>query len=286
MTVTAILFLLPSLIGFIIFVFVPAISAFLLSLTAWDGFGVPKFIGFENYRYLLEDETFLISFKNNIVYTICYVPLTLLFALLIALGLNRELKGMSFFRCVFFLPHITAMVAVAMIWRILYNPSQGVFNSFLRVMGVVNPPGWISSSRWALYSVILMASWKSCGYYMIIFLAGLKNISRQLYEAASLDGATVFQQFRFITRPMLTPTIFMVSILSVISSFKVFDAINIMTDGGPGRATNVIVFNIYREGFKNSQFGYASSMAVVLFIIIMIITLIQFRSEKKWVSYL
>ena len=278
-------FLLPNLLGFLMFTLFPAIAVFVLAVMDWDGFGTPEFVGLKNFINLFNDQTFRISFVNNLIYTVSYVPLTILLGLLIALGLNREFKGLGIFRCIYFLPHITAMVAVAMVWRVLYNPSAGVFNNALRALGVENPPAWISSSDWALFSIILMASWKSCGYYMVMLLAGLKGIPAQLYEAAQLDGATSWQQFIHITRPMLTPTIFMVTILAVISSFKVFDAINIMTQGGPGRSTNVIVFNIYREGFQNLRFGYASAMAVILFIMILVVTLVQFRGEKRWVSY-
>lgn len=278
-------FLLPNFLGFLCFVLIPAISAFIISFTKWDAFGSPKFIGLDNYVKLFFSETFKISLKNNIIYTLCYVPLTMLFALLTAMGLNKKLKGLSFFRCIYFLPHITAMVAVAMVWRVLLNPTKGPINLFLMRMGVENPPGWITSPKWALFAVIFMASWKSIGYYVVLMLGGLKGIPQDLYEAASLDGANSWQQFLHVTWPMLSPTTFMISVLAIISSFKVFDAINIMTEGGPGRSTNVIVYNIYKEGFKNLNFGYASSMAIILFLMILVVTLIQFKGEKKWVEY-
>lgn len=280
------LFLLPNFIGFMAFVFIPAISAFVLAFTNWDAFSTPAFVGIDNFKRMFGDETFRISFVNNLIYTFSYVPLTIFLALLLALALNCNLKFLHFYRVVYFLPHITAMVAVAMIWRMLYHPQYGPINMFLMSLGIENPPGWISDSKWAMFAVILMSAWKSCGYYMVILLAGLKGIPRQLYEAAEIDGANILQRFRHITWPMLSPTMFFVLIVSVISSFKVFDSINIMTEGGPGRSTNVLVFYIYRVGFRDFNFGYASAIALVLFVMIMTMTVIQFRGQKNWVEYM
>lgn len=280
------LFLLPNFIGFLCFVFIPAIAAFVLSFTKWDAFTPPSFIGFDNFIKMLGDETFHISFINNLIYTLGSVPLTLFLSLIIALALNQNLKFLNTFRVIYFLPHITAMVAVAMIWRMLYHPQFGPINMVLMDLGIKNPPGWISSSSWALFSIILMSAWKSCGYYMVILLAGLKGIPRHLYEAAEIDGASAWERFWNVTWPMLSPTMFFVLVVSVISSFKVFDSINIMTQGGPGRSTNVLVYYIYKLGFQNYDFGYASAIALVLFAMIMIMTVIQFRGQKKWVEYM
>jgi multiple sugar transport system permease protein len=279
------LFLLPNFIGFLFFVFIPAIAAFILAFCNWDAFSMPEFTGINNFVTMIKDETFRISFINNLVYTIGSVPLTIFFALLLALALNCELKFLSFYRMIYFLPHITAMVAAAMVWRMLYHPRLGPINMLLNQLGIQNTPGWIASSKWSLFSIILMQAWKSCGYYMIILLAGLKGIPRQLYEAAIIDGTTVWHRFRFVTMPMLSPAMFFVIIISVINSFKIFDSINIMTDGGPGRSTNVLVYYIYKAGFINLNFGYASSIAMVLFILIMTATVIQFRGQKRWVDY-
>ena len=279
------LFLLPNFLGFLCFIFIPAVSAFFLAFCKWDAFSAPELNGLKNFARLISDEAFHISFVNNLIYTFGSVPLTIFLALLLALALNNELKFLSFYRVVYFLPHITAMVAVSMIWRMLYHPRFGPINQFLRSIGVENPPGWITSSKWALPSIIFMQAWKSCGYYMVILLAGLKGIPRQLYEAARIDGANAFQRFRSVTWPMLSPTMFFVLVVSVINSFKVFDSINIMTEGGPGRSTFVLVFHIYRVGFINFNFGYASTIALVLFVMIMTMTLIQFRGQKKWVDY-
>ncbi|GHV91839.1 ABC transporter permease [Spirochaetia bacterium] len=279
------LFLLPNFIGFLCFVFIPAAAAFVLAFCNWDAFSAPEFAGLKNFIKMMNDETFRISFVNNLVYTFGSVPLTILLGLLLALALNNDLKFLSAYRVVYFLPYITAMVAVSMIWRMLYHPRFGPINMFLMSLGIENPPGWISSSKWAMPSIILMQSWKNCGYYMVILLAGLKGIPLHLYEAAKIDGTNAMQRFRYVTLPMLSPTMFFVLIVSVINSFKVFDSINIMTEGGPGRSTNVLVFYIYRSGFVNYNFGYASAIALVLFIMIMTMTLIQFRGQKKWVDY-
>lgn len=177
------------------------------------------------------------------------------------------------------------MVAVGVVFQLLFNPRLGPINMFLRSIGVGTPPGWLTSTSWALYAVILVGVWKQTGYYMLLFLAGLKGIPKPLYESADIDGAGGIRQFFSITLPMLSPTTFLVSVLSIISSFQVFDLIAVMTDGGPGRATNVLVYRIYQEGFDYSRFGYASAMAYFLFMIILIVTLIQFRGQKNWVTY-
>jgi multiple sugar transport system permease protein len=177
------------------------------------------------------------------------------------------------------------MVAVGIIWTLLFNPAVGPINNLLRSFGISNPPGWLLSTTWALPAVMIVTVWKWMGYYMIIFLAGLQGIPKQLYEAAEVDGAGRVKKFFNITLPLLSPTTFLVLILLIINSFQVFDLINIMTEGGPGRATNVLVYRIYQEGFKYMHFGYASAEAYFLFAIILIVTGIQFWGQKKWVVY-
>lgn len=178
------------------------------------------------------------------------------------------------------------MVAVGIVWSLIFNPSRGPINQFLMSLGVSNPPSWLASSNTALMTVVFVAAWKNAGYYMVMFMGGLKSIPDHLYEAAQIDGANKWQQFWNVTWPMLSPTTFMVTILGIINSFQVFDIISVMTQGGPGRATNVLVYRIYQEGFVNMRFGYASSMAYFLFLIILTITFIQFRGQKKWVNYM
>lgn len=280
------LFILPNFIGFFVFMALPIIMGLVISFTDYNGFSQFNFVGLKNYINMFHDEYVTVSMKNNLLYTLVTVPGTIVFALLLAVGVNKGIKGSGLFKTMFFLPNISSMVAVGIVWAMIFNPTQGPLNQVLMALGIANPPQWLSSTKTALGSVMVVAIWKQAGYYMIIILAGLQSIPSQLYEAASIDGANSVEKFFKITLPMLSPTMFMVTILSIINSFQVFDLVNIMTQGGPGRSTNVLVYRIYQEGFQKLQFGYASAMAYFLFIIIMVITLIQFRGQKKWVNYM
>ena len=230
--------------------------------------------------------SFKAAFTNNMVYSFVSVPLTLLFALLLALALNRKMAGTGVFKTIYFFPNLTSMVAIGCVGMLLFMPTNGPVNNLLRALGVAeeNLPQWFFSSKTAMSTVITLVVWKQAGYYMIMFLGGLKNIPPHLYEAARLDGANSVQTFRYVTWPMLSPTTFMVTVLCFIYSFQVFDIINVTTQGGPGRATSVLVFRIYREAFRNWKMGYASAIAYVLFVIILVITLIQWRGQKNWVN--
>lgn len=280
------LFILPNFIGFFIFMAVPIIMGLVISFTNYNGFGMPDFVGISNYIKMFQDEYFQISFLNNMLYTLVTVPGTIVVSLLLAVAVNAGMKGSGLFKTMFFFPTITSMVAVGIVWSMIFNPYTGPLNQILKAIGIDNPPMWLASSDTALLTVMLVAIWKQAGYYMVILLAGLQSIPKQLYEAAEIDGAGAISRFFKITLPMLSPTMFMVLILNIISSFQVFDLINIMTEGGPGRATNVLVYRIYQEGFQQLQFGYASAMAYFLFLIVLIVTLIQFRGQKKWVTYM
>lgn len=282
---TAYLFLLPNIIGFFVFMFIPIIMSLFISFTDWDGFGKMNFIGLKNYVKLFTNEGFIISFKNTMYFTLIFVPATLGLALLVAVALNTKVKGMKFYRTAYFLPYITSTIAVAVVWQLIYHPSLGPVNSFLKSIGMENPPQWLSSSKWAMTSVIISSVWKSVGYYTVIFLAGIQGISKELYEAAEVDGANFWHKFRSITIPMLSPIIFFSLIIAIINSFKVFDMVFTLTGGGPGRSTNVLVYSIYTEAFEKYNFGYSSAMAYVLLFIILIVTWIQFRGQKKWVNY-
>lgn len=282
---TGYLFLAPNLIGYVIFTLIPVIWALVLSFTDWDGFNQMEFVGLKNYIKMFGNETFQISIKNNLIYTLVSVPAAIILGLLVAMMLNQKLKGLKMFRAIYFMPYLTSMIAVAVVWSAFYHPSMGPINLFLKSIGVTSPPKWLSSSEWALISVMIMSVWKGFGYNMVILLAGLQGVPEELYEAANIDGANRFQKFKNVTLPMLSPTLFFVSIMGIISSFKVFDQIYMMTEGGPGRATNVLVYYIYRESFQNNRFGYASAVSYVLFAIILVITLVQFRGQKKWVNY-
>ena len=280
------LFLLPNLAGFLVITAFPIIAGFYLSFTNYDGFRQMDFVGLDNYIRMFRDDYFTISLKNNLVYTFSCVPLTIFLALMFALALNQRIPGKTLFKTVYFFPTITSMVAVSIIWSMLFHPTMGPINTVLMAMGIKNPPKWLVSSDWAMVAVIAVSVWKMAGYYMIMILAGLQSIPRHLYEAADIDGANAWKKFWNVTWPMLSPTMFMVTILCMIQSFQVFDLVYIMTEGGPGRATNVLVYRIYQEGFTYLKYGYASALAYVLFLIIFVITLIQFRGQKKWVTYM
>lgn len=279
-------FLLPNFLGFTIFTLIPVGFSFALCLMDWDTANPIKFVGIQNFITLFKDESFRIAFKNTVVYTLTVVPLTLVIALLLALALNYRSKVTNFFRSVFFFPYLSSLVAVAVAWNMLFQPEMGPINGILRSIGIHNPPGWTVSLTWAMPAIILVGIWRSMGYYMVIYLAGFQGIPRQLYEAATVDGATGWQKFWKITLPMLTPTTFFVTIMLTINSFKVFDQISVMTQGGPGRATSVLVYYIYDQAFLNFKMGYASAAALVLFLLVLTITIIQFKNEEKWVNYM
>ncbi|WP_197713563.1 carbohydrate ABC transporter permease [Lederbergia lenta] len=275
-------FLLPNILGFLIFILIPVIASFVMSFTTWNGFGKIEFIGLENYKNLFFDENFRISFINSILFTVISVPITLFLSVLIAIALNKGIRFVKVFRTAVFLPYVTATIAVAAVWQLIFNPSMGPINGFLMTLGIDNPPGWLSSPSWALVSVSIVYIWHSIGYYMILFLAGLQGIPNYLYEAADLDGAGAVSKFFNVTLPMLSPIVFFTTIIGVINSFKVFDLIYILTNGGPGRSTHVLVYDIYNTAFKQFEYGYASSMAYVLFMLILLFAFFQFKGQKKW----
>jgi len=278
-------FLLPNILGFLIFICFPVIASFLMSFTEWNGFGDIAFTGLDNYKRLIADESFRVSLTNSLIMMVVTVPLTLMLAILAAVALNKGIKGLKIFRTAIFLPHITATIAVAVVWQLLFNPTMGPINGVLRSIGIDNPPTWLASPQWALFSVIIVSVWQHIGYYMVLYLAGLQGIPKDLYEAAEIDGAGKLAQLVKITVPMLSPVIFFTVIMGIINSFKVFDLIFLLTKGGPGNSTQVLVYDIYYTAFQRYEYGYASAMAYVMFAIILLITIIQFRGQKKWVNY-
>lgn len=283
--ITAYTFLLPNIIGFLLFILVPVIASFFMSFTSWNGFGDIEFIGLDNYVQLLKDENFKISFLNSILFMVISVPVTLFLSVLIAVILNQGVRFVKVFRTAVFLPYVTATIAVAAVWQLIFNPTMGPINGMLMKLGIDQPPGWLSSPSWALISVSIVYIWHSIGYYMVLFLAGLQSIPDYLYEAADLDGAGPISKFFKITLPMLSPVLFFTTIIGVINSFKVFDLIYVLTGGGPGRSTHVLVYDIYNSAFKQFECGYASAMAYVLFLLILLISIVQFMGQKKWVNY-
>jgi multiple sugar transport system permease protein len=279
------LFLLPNIIGFLLFSLLPVGATLVISTLNWDLIQEPKFVGLQNYVTLFRDDTIFHQVAGNTAYFVVgVVPASIVLSLLLALAMNTRLRGISLFRAIFFIPVITSSVAVAMLWRWLYNTDYGLINVGLHALGLPVIP-WLSSTRWAMPAVIIMAVWKNLGYNMIIYLAGLQGIPPTLYEAAALDGAGGWARFKDITLPLLGPTTFFILIISIINSFQVFDLAFILTHGGPGIATNTIVMYIYDQGFQYFQMGYAAAIAWVLFIVIFLITLLQMRFQKLWVHY-
>lgn len=280
-------FILPNLIGYSIFIMIPLIFSFVLSVMKWDGSGNPmEFVGFENFQKLVTDTTFRISLVNTIEYAVLTVPITIILSMLLAVLLNSKVRGLNFFRVSFFFPYIASIVAIGAVWNMLFQPDFGPINAFLMAIGISDPPRWVVSTDWAMIAVAIVSIWRYMGYYMIVYLAALQGIPNELYEAAGLDGASGFRKLIHITIPMLTPTTFFVMIMLTIQCFKVFDLIFVMTQGGPGRSTNVLVNFIYNSAFVNFDYGYASAAAIVLFVIVLIVTLLQFRGEKKFVKYM
>ncbi len=284
--VTGYLFLLPNMIGFLLFTVLAVGASAVISLTNWDLLSPPKFVGLANYQKLLtNDPLFHKVLFNTFYFTVVSVPLAIVIALLLALALNEGIRGIALFRVAYFLPVITSGVVVALIWRWLYNPDFGVLNYVLYNLGIQSPPNWLADQRWAMPAVIIMAVWKQVGYNMVIFLAGLQAIPTNLYEAASIDGAGRLDRFRHITLPLLTPTTFFILIVSLIGSLQVFDAVLVLTEGGPANATRTLVYHIWQQAFQFLQMGYAAAVAWVLFFLIFLITIAQWKLQARWVHY-
>jgi len=284
-TAWAYFFIAPQIIGTLIFAVGPMIATVVLSFGNWDLIHTMQWVGLTNYKAEFSDPIFWKAVQNTIYYTVVFIPISLILALLVALVLNRKMAFRGWYRAIFFMPVITPTVAVALVWLWLLNPDYGLVNIGLSYIGI-NGPQWLSSLQWAMPAVILVSVWRNFGYSMVIFLAGLQGVPAQLYEAAHVDGAGSWARFRYITLPMLSPTTFFLVVTSIISSLQVFDQIYIMTNGqaGPADATRVMVFHIYELAFRLFQFGPASAATIFLFAAIFIVTLLQFRFQR-WVQY-
>jgi len=279
-------FLAPALSAIFIFFFIPVIAAFIISFTDFDiyalgDYSTVRFIWFTNYIELFNDPLFWTALRNTFYFVLVSAPLSIMVSLGAAILLNSKLiKFKAIFRLSYFIPVVTTLVAVAIVWRFIYHPKFGIMNYFLSWFNI-NPVDWLGDPVWAMPAIILMSVWKNFGYNMIIFLAGLQNISEELYEAAELEGASSWQKFKSITLPMLAPTTAFVSIITMIGFFQFFAEPYIMTQGGPLNSTLSIVQYMYHEGFKWWNMGYSASIAFVLFLIIIIGTLIQFKLQKS-----
>lgn len=280
------MFILPNFLSFLVFMVFPIIFSFGMSFTDWDLLSSPNFVGISNYiKLFTKDTLFKKSLANTLLYSLYTIPLGMACSLGLAVLLNsKRLRCVSFFRSVFFLPHVCMLAAVALVWKWFYNADFGILNYLLDIVGIP-PQKWLTDRNLALPSIAIMSVWKSAGYNMVIILAGLQGIPRYLYEAASLDGATGFRQFWSITVPLLMPTLFYILITATIGSFQVFDAVMVMTKGGPANATMVYNYYLYQNAFTYFKMGYASAMGYILFMIIMVVTLIQMKVMGKRVSY-
>lgn len=278
------MFVAPEFLGIILLGVFPLLFSLYLSFTEWNLVGGVKaihFIGLDNFKELLTDKKLLLALKNNALYTLVTVPIGMALGLIFAVIINSAVYLKEYFKVVFFIPYIATGVAVATVFTALFHPSQGPVNHFLMSLGISDPPKWLGSTDFALWAIIIVAIWINIGYNIVIYMAGLTNIPEDLYESASIDGANLFQKFLSITIPLLGPTTFFLSITSIVASFKVFDLIAFLTEGGPNNSTNVLVYYIYEEGFKNFRMGYASALSWVLFLIISVVTAITWRIQKK-----
>lgn len=274
----------PLMLGLLVFYIWPVFQTFYFSFTDWGSFGKYTWSGMANYKQLFKDKDLLYAFRNTGIYIITAVPVGIILSIILAVLLNQKVKGLSVYRTLYFLPVVTMPAAVAMVWKWLYNSDFGLINYVLSKLSITGPH-WLTDNRTALLSIIIVAIWSSIGSHMIIFLSGLQGISESYYEAASIDGAGSFTKFTRITLPLLTPTIFFVMVTSLIGAFQVFDYIYMMVGEIVMESTQSIVFLYYKYGFLKNAKGYASSIAVMLFIIIMLITYVQMKIQKKWVHY-
>ncbi len=285
-------FLAPNFLGFLIFTLVPVLFSVSLAFMNWNGGPISKitWAGFGNFATIFKNfninkSDLGIALKNTVVYTAVTVPLTIACSLALALFLNKAAKSAKFLRFVFFFPYVASVVAVCTCWSYLLM-KYGPVNQALSLIGINIGKSWTQSKDHAILAIILVSVWRSAGYYMVMYLAGLQGVPRELYEAATVDGATPWQRFWKVTFPMLTPTTFFVSIMMVISCFKIYDLVAIMTEGGPGRSTLMLVYHIYTLSFTQIKYGVASAVSMVLFAIVLCVTILQFRAEKKWVNYM
>ena len=283
-------FIAPNFIGFAVFTLGPIIFAFVLAFMKWDGNSPMQFTGLKNFIDMFANARFRASFVNTIVYCLATVPLTLASALGLAVVLNQKIKGRNFFRTVGFFPYVASLVAVAAVWNMLFSPMKsGPVNMILYNLGVhaKSLPKWSADPHWVMFTIVLFSVWKNMGYYMVIYLAGLQGINGELYEAAGLDGCNAWQRFRYITWPRLQPTTFFVTIILTINCFKVYDIVYMLAGGSNGIVSSqamVLVYHIYEEAFRNWNLGYASAVAMILFLMVLVITLVQFRGEKKYAN--
>lgn len=271
-------FILPALLGTLIFIVIPVICSFGLSFTKWDLLNPIRFVGLDNYKEIFSDALFFKIFWNTVVFAISTSVLGVIIPLILACILNSKIRGSEFYKTAYFLPFITPMIVIGVVWEWIFDPNIGLLNHILHLH--IN---WLYDTHFAMPALIIVSVWKLIGYNMVIFLSSLSGISQSMFEAAKIDGATPFQTFKNVTIPLLSPSIFFVVIITAISSFQVFDLIYLMTQGGPLYSTNVLVYAIYKNAFEYFNVGKASAIAYVLFFIILVLTLVQWSLRKKLV---
>lgn len=272
------IFILPALLGTLIFIVIPVICSFGLSFTKWDLLNPIRFVGLDNYKEIFSETLFFKIFWNTVVFAISTSVLGVIIPLILACILNSKIRGSEFYKTAYFLPFITPMIVIGVVWEWIFDPNIGLLNHILHLH--IN---WLYDTHFAMPALIIVSVWKLIGYNMVIFLSSLSGISQSMFEAAKIDGATPFQTFKNVTIPLLSPSIFFVVIITAISSFQVFDLIYLMTQGGPLDSTNVLVYAIYKNAFEYFNVGKASAIAYVLFFIILVLTLVQWSLRKKLV---
>lgn len=280
-------FIAPNAIGFLVFTLLPVLFSLVVSFTDWDytqGFSSIVFNGGKNFVEIWKDKWFTDSLRNTFVYSFTTVPLTIAFALVLAVIIDRKVAGKGPVRLMLLVPYISNIVAVSIVWVMMYAPF-GPLTRFVKLLGIANPPQWLADYSWAMPAVILMTIWGGLGYAILIYSSAIQTLPKDLYEAADIDGAGPIRSFFHITVPLLSPTTFFLVVTYFITSFQVFAQIQVMTRGGPGTSTHVLVYYIYTTAFTFYRMGYAAAISWVLFIILFAITMIQMRGQKKWVTY-
>ncbi|NOU92756.1 ABC transporter permease subunit [Paenibacillus sp. LMG 31456] len=282
--ITGWIFVSPMVIGFAAVLMIPLLRAFYMSLTDWPLLGEAKFIGFENYVNIVSDRDFWRVLGNTFYFAAGLVPLNIGIALLLAVLLAKSMPGISLFRTALFVPVMTSLIVWSIVWKYMFATDSGFINQILQLIGIQGP-AWLYNPKLAMPAVILTSVLKNVGLNMVLFIAALQQVPAHLYEAAKIDGAGRFTQFIRVTIPLITPTLFLTIIMTVIGSMKVFGQIYVMTQGGPGSSTKVMVFYIWEKAFKLFEFGYASALAYILFFLIMAFTLIQWTLRKRWIFH-
>lgn len=280
------LFILPSVLGVFTFFLFPLLFSFGLAFTDWTGPSGKgtEFIGFENFQRLMTDRVFFQALKNNFLYLL-HVPISVILGFLVAVVLNKSVYLKNALRATFFLPYLISSIAIGFVWMLLFHPSSGPINLFLMNLGIDNPPGWLSSTTSSIYAIIIMSAWQIMGFNIIIYLAALQDVPKELEEAAEIDGAKRWQIIRYVVFPYVSPITFFLFIIGTINAFKSFGLIQAVTGGGPANSTNILPLYVYQTAFRYYELGYASTIAIVLFLVIFLITVIQWVGQKKWVHY-